>query len=89
MLEPENSCERRGFTTINKKTKRESKNDEKINFPKFNFMESIESGLSLKRRFDGCEHGFDGCDGLGGLRGFGGFNKLSRFGGFSGFGRLW
>ena len=42
-------------------------------------------GLSLKRGFGGCGHGFDRCDGdeLGGLCGFDGF---SGFGGFDGLG---
>ena len=50
------------------------------------------TGLSLKRGFDGCGHGFGGCDGLGrlggfnGLRGFGGFDGLDGFDGFGGFG---
>ena len=39
-------------------------------------------GLSLKRGFGGCRHGFSVCDGLGGLGGFGGF---SGFGGFDGY----
>ena len=42
-------------------------------------------GLSLKRGFGGCGHGFSLCDGLGGLGGFGGF---SGFNGFSGFSRF-
>ena len=39
-------------------------------------------GLSLKRGFGGCGHGFDGCDGLGALCGFdglGGFASLKDF----------
>ena len=43
------------------------------------------SGLSLKRGFGGCGHGFSGCDGLGGLGGFGGFNGFDGLGGFDGF----
>ena len=31
-------------------------------------------GLSLKRGFGGCGHGFGRCDGLGGLDGFNGFS---------------
>ena len=31
-------------------------------------------GLSLKRGFGGCGHGFGRCDGLGGLGGFNGFS---------------
>ena len=42
--------------------------------------------LSLKRGFDGREHGFRGCGGLDGLGGFGGFNGLGRFGRFNGLG---
>ena len=42
--------------------------------------------LSLKRRFDGCRHGFGGCDGLGGLGRFNGLSRFGRFGGLSGFG---
>ena len=37
--------------------------------------------LSLKRRFGGCGHGFDGSGGLGGLSGFDG---VGGFGGFDG-----
>ena len=42
--------------------------------------------LSLKRRFGGCGHGFDGSGGLGGLSGFDGLGGFGGFDGFSGFG---
>ena len=44
--------------------------------------------LSLKRRFDGCGHGFDGCNGPGVLGVFSGFDGPRRFGGFHGFDRF-
>ena len=51
-------------------------------------------GLSLKRGFGGCRHGFGECDGLGVLGGFngvggiGGFDGLDGFDGFGGFSGL-
>ena len=45
-------------------------------------------GLSLKRRFGGCGHGFSGCDGLGELGGFNGLGGFGGFDGLSGFDRL-
>ena len=47
---------------------------------------NIFFGLSLKRGFSGCGHGFSRCDGLDGLGGFGGFDGLSGFGEFDRFG---
>ena len=44
--------------------------------------------LSLKRRFGGCGHGFDGCNGPGALGVFSGFDGPRRFGGFRGFDRF-
>ena len=49
---------------------------------------NIFFGLSLKRGFSGCGHGFsrcDGLDGLGGFDGFGGFGGFDGLGGFDGF----
>ena len=45
-------------------------------------------GLSLKRGFDWCGHGFDGCDGLGALCGFDGLGGFGGFDGFDGFSRF-
>ena len=48
-----------------------------------NIFLNIFIGLSLKRGFVRCGHGFGGCDGLGGL---GAFNELGGFCGFDGLG---
>ena len=41
---------------------------------------SNKNGLSLKRRFGGCGHGFGGCDGFSGFSGFDGFDGFGGFG---------
>ena len=73
----------------------EKRKEEKTEFEQSSWWHKIR--LSLKRGFDGCEHGFGRCDGLGrlgrfnGLSRFGGFDGLDGFGGcdgFSGFGRF-
>ena len=64
---------------------REGKNFEKA--IKINLF-VIYEGLSLKRGFGGCGHGFDGYDGLGRLGGFDGLGGFGRFDGFSRFGRF-
>ena len=46
---------------------------------------SLNKRLSLKRRFGGCGHGFDGCDRLDGLGGFDEFSGFGRFNGLGGF----
>ena len=46
---------------------------------------SFQFGLSLKRGFDRCGHGFGGCDGLGGISGFNGLSEFCGFDGLDGF----
>ena len=49
---------------------------------------NIFFGLSLKRGFSGCGHGFSRCDGLDGLGRFDGFGGFGGFDGLSGFGEF-